>query len=123
MSKRIFVAEDDQAILDVIKIILENDGYTIETTDTGDNIHEKIQKFEPHVVLLDIWLSGHDGGEIAKELKKNEKTKDFPVVIISANNATQQIAKEAGVNDFLQKPFDIDDLLRVVKKHSRREGD
>lgn len=115
--KKIFVAEDDLAIQEIITIILEGEQYTTILTDTGEGIHEKIQLHEPSLVLLDIWLSGHDGGKIAKKLKSDSTTKHIPVIMISANNETEKIANEVGANGFLQKPFNIDDLLQIVKKH------
>lgn len=115
--KKIFIAEDDQSIQDIIKIILEGEQYITVVTDTGDGIHEKIQTHAPSLILLDIWLSGHDGGKIAKKLKADVSTQHIPVIMISANNETEKIAKEVGANDFLQKPFNIDDLLQIVKKH------
>lgn len=117
MKQKIFVAEDDRAILDIITIILEGDGYVVETTDSGENIAKKITSYEPHLILLDIWLSGHDGGVIAKQLKSENTTKQIPVIMISANNETEKIAKAVGADGFLQKPFNIDDLLQIVKTH------
>ncbi len=68
-------------------------------------------------MLLDIWLGGSDGGKIAKTVKSNKQTKHIPVIMISANNETEKITKEAGADDYLLKPFNIDDLLHIVRKH------
>jgi CheY-like chemotaxis protein len=116
--KKILVAEDDPGILEVIKIILEGEGYEIISTDDQETVHSLINDHMPKLILLDIWLSGYDGGKIAKHLKTKPETKHIPIVMISANNETPKIAKEAGADDYLLKPFDIDDLLRIVKKYS-----
>lgn len=118
MKKKILVAEDDTAILEVIKIILEGEGYEIISTDEKDTIFKLISSHNPGLILLDIWLSGHDGGKIAKYLKSNTDTKHIPVIMISANNDTEKISIESGADGFLLKPFDIDDLLKIVKKHA-----
>lgn len=117
MKKTVLIAEDDKAILEVVKLILENDGYNTVSSDNEEEIHNIIKKEPPHLILLDIWLSGYDGGEIARDLKHSDKTKHIPIIMISANNETQKITKEVGADGFLLKPFDIDDLLKIVKKH------
>ncbi len=117
MNKKILIAEDDAAILEVIKIILEGEGYAIISTDDKETIFSLITEHSPGLILLDIWLSGHDGGKIAKNLKTKEETQHIPVILISANNETAKITKESGADDYLLKPFDIDDLLKIVKKY------
>ena len=117
MKKKILLAEDDQAIVEVVKIILEQDGYAIIAADSEQAIHAALDEHKPDLILLDIWLSGHDGGEIAKLLKAKRETQHIPIIMISANNETEKIAKESNADDFLLKPFDIDDLLRIVRKY------
>lgn len=117
MKKKILIAEDDKAILEVVKIILENEGYIMLSADREKAIFDALEEHSPHLILLDIWLSGEDGGKIAKYLKQKDETKHIPIVIMSANNETEKITREAGADDFLLKPFNIDDLLYVVKKY------
>lgn len=117
MAKSILIAEDDKAIVEVVKIILDEAGYTTHTIEEGDSVAKIVKSKKPDLVLLDIWLSGEDGGQIAKILKGEDQTKNTPVIMISANNETEQIAKDAGADGFLKKPFDINDLLEIVEKH------
>lgn len=119
MKKKVLVAEDDKAILEVVKIILQDGGYDVMGVETGEGITTLIAKEQPHLVLLDIWLAGHDGGTIARNLRQANETKTIPIIMVSANNETEKIAKEVGANDFLQKPFNIDELLAMVERHSR----
>lgn len=118
MTKKILIAEDDTAILEVMKIILEGEKYEIISTDDKNTIYSLVLSQKPSLILLDIWLSGYDGGKIAKTLKANNETKNIPLIMISANNETEKITKESGANDFLLKPFDIDDLINIVKKYA-----
>jgi DNA-binding response OmpR family regulator len=118
MSKKILVAEDDQAILEVIKIILEGEGYSVVSAAKEGKIYSLITEHNPSLILLDIWLSGLDGGKIARNLKNKKETKNLPIVMISANNETDKITRESGADDFLLKPFDINDLLKIVKKYT-----
>jgi CheY-like chemotaxis protein len=62
-------------------------------------------------------MSGQDGREICKFLKTNDLTKDIPIIMISANRDTEKMAKESGADDFLEKPFQMKDLLEKVVKH------
>lgn len=119
MKKKILVAEDDKAIIEVVKIILENEGYSVLTADQGEHVYKLVDEHTPDMILLDIWLFGEDGGKIAKTIKSKSHTKHIPLVMMSANNETEKITKEAGADDFLLKPFNIDDLLYIVKKHTK----
>jgi DNA-binding response OmpR family regulator len=117
MKKKILVAEDDRAILEVVKIILEQEGFDTLFADREETIRSIIRDHKPDLILLDIWLGGSDGGKIAKSFKNDKQTKHIPIVMISANNETEKITKEAGADGFLLKPFNIDDLLQIVRKH------
>ena len=117
MKNKILLAEDDKAIVDVVRIILENDGYAVFTADQSKTVHQIISQHNPDMILMDIWLFGEDGAQIAKTIKANDKTKKIPLILMSANNATEKITKKVGADDFLLKPFNIDDLLYIVRKY------
>jgi len=96
--------------------MLEDDGYEVRTTFDGQT-EIIVPQYLPDIILLDIWMAGMDGRKICANLKANPLTKHIPIIMISANKDTQKIAKEAGADDFLAKPFEMDDLLRKVRKH------
>jgi CheY-like chemotaxis protein len=116
-GKKILVAEDDSGIVDVMKIVLENDGFEVITTMNGNNIL-KICEQKPDLIFLDIWMSGVDGNEICKQLKANINFKDIPVIIFSANKDTKQIAADCGADGFLSKPFELSELLNLAYRHT-----
>lgn len=113
---KIMIADDDPAILDATSMILEDEGYIVYTTTDGQTVN-RIKKSSPDLLLLDIWMSGVDGRDICRSLKADSVTKNLPVIMVSANRDTEKIAKEAGAEDFLAKPFDIEDLLEKVEKY------
>lgn len=115
-KKHILVADDDHAIGDALQAMLEDTGYCVTTTTDGKNV-EQLQKNFPDLILLDIWMSGMDGREICKRFKSQITTKHIPIIMISANTNGEKIAKEAGANDFVAKPFEINDLLAKIEKH------
>ena len=114
--KTIMVVDDDRAILDSVCIMLEFEGYQVYCTPDGGEVL-KLENNLPDLLLLDIWMSGMDGREICKQLKQNDATHHMPVVLISASQDIAQSALAAGANDFLAKPFDIDDLLGKIEKN------
>ncbi|HUQ84848.1 MAG TPA: response regulator [Candidatus Limnocylindrales bacterium] len=116
MSKKILVADDDPAIVDCVKMMLELDGYEVSTTVDGETIF-KMEKEYPDLLLLDIWMSGQDGREICKYLKKKKLTQNIPIIMISANKDAKRIAKEAGADDFIAKPFEMEDVLNKVRHY------
>ncbi len=117
MKKHVLVIDDDKGISEVIQIILEDNGYRVTVLSEGTDILKKVKKITPDLILLDIWMAGVDGRDVVKLLKKEDVTKDLPVIVISALSNPEKIAAEAGASDFLPKPFDMDDLLAIVKKH------
>jgi len=115
---KILLADDDLAIVDTMSMMLEDAGYEVETV-VDKAVVQETRKHLPDLLLLDIWMSGMDGREICKQLKSKEKTKHIPIIMISANKDTGRLAKEAGADDFLTKPFEMDDLLEKVAKFVR----
>lgn len=117
MSKKVLIIDDDLPILEVMKIILEEKGYEIEVISNPKNIEKKIEQSQPALILLDIWVAGMHGADIVKLIHNNNAISKIPVVLISANNEVEKIAKECGATSFLSKPFDIDDLAALVQKN------
>ena len=113
-QKRITVADDDPGILDAVGMMLEIEGYEVTSTLNGNTI--LTQKELPDVFILDIWMSGSDGRELCKKLKSEDRTKNIPVILISASNDLKRSAETAGADDFLAKPFEIDALLEKIEK-------
>jgi CheY-like chemotaxis protein len=115
--KRILVADDDTAILEVISMMLEDAGYDVKTTVNGQT-EKFVKEYSPHLILLDIWMAGMDGRVICKSLKGNKLTRHIPIVMISANKDTKKIAIESGADNFIEKPFEMDHLLATVAQYA-----
>lgn len=117
MKKRILVCDDDEGILDICKIVLQDKGYEVLTTDGFDEICKFAIKTSPDLILLDLWMPGIGGKETAKILKRNLNTSSIPIVIISASKDAARDATEAGADACLNKPFDIMELERTVARY------
>jgi DNA-binding response OmpR family regulator len=112
---RILVVDDDQSILDAMEITLKLQDYEVETTAKGEETFSKIETFRPDIILMDVYLSGMDGREICKQIKEQDQTRHIPVIIFSANKSMKDLFKESGANDFIGKPFNMDELYDKVK--------
>ncbi|HTI58226.1 response regulator transcription factor [Mucilaginibacter sp.] len=115
--RRILAVDDNEDILDIMKLILEDCGYEVETLTDGNAIFEAIKQTHPDLILLDVMLGNADGRELCKEIKARTEMQDIPVILVSASH---QVAERFTLNsgapdDFLAKPFDINDLLAKVE--------
>ncbi|MES2829259.1 MAG: response regulator [Bacteroidota bacterium] len=116
MSRRILAVDDDNDIVDIIKIILEDEGYEVTTLTNGREVLTSIAMSRPDLILLDVMLGGIDGRDICRAIKADANTSDIPVVMISASHNLHNLLTEKGSpNDFIAKPFDIDYLVKKVK--------
>ena len=113
--KKIIFAEDDPTIQDVVSHILQ-DQYEIRIFSQG----EELLKYEyelPDLFLLDKQLSGIDGLEICRFLKAREQTKHIPIIIISATPALDKLAKSAGADNIIEKPFSVKALREMIARY------
>ncbi len=111
---RILVVDDDIDILSVMEILLTMKGFEVEVTARGENTFPKIETFMPDLIILDVLISGHDGRAICKQLKTNEATKNIPVIMFSAHPGAAATIADYGADDFISKPFDVNDLIKKV---------
>jgi len=116
-KKKLLIVDDDEDILEFLKVILEEEGYSVITTDKDDYLEKLHDDSLPDLILLDLLLSGKDGREIVAYLKMQENTKHIPVIMFSAHPNAQEMSSNAGADDFVAKPFEIDLLLSKIAKH------
>ena len=112
----IYVCDDDDGILDVMTIVLEEAGFTVIQKTDGRAVMADIGNDLPDLLLVDLWMPTVGGEELTKKIKSNQELAHIPVIIISANRNTETIATAAGADGFLAKPFDIDELVALVRK-------
>jgi DNA-binding response OmpR family regulator len=115
MSK-ILVVDDDIDILSVMEILLSMKGFDVEVTSKGENTIAKIESFKPDLILLDVLISGYDGRAICKQLKSDKSTSHIPVIMFSAHPGAAATIAEYGADDFIAKPFDVNNLMQKVNE-------
>jgi len=113
----IFAVDDNENNLKILKMILEKEGYLVETLHDGTRAISLINEKRPDLILLDVLMPGVDGFEICRAIKENEATKRTPIIIISALNQLDDKIKgiELGADEFLTKPINKRELLTRVK--------
>ncbi|MCJ8210060.1 response regulator transcription factor [Mucilaginibacter sp. RS28] len=111
--KTILIADDDVAIVDSMAAILDFAGYEVLQVFDGTSVIESV-KAKPDLVILDIAMGGHNGLMVCRQLKRQVRTQHIPVLIMSAGHNVEEKAFEAGADDFLAKPFDMDMLQQRV---------
>lgn len=111
---KILIADDDEGILEVVKIVFQEKGYHTIPINNGQTIYDQVVEQQPHLVLIDLWMPGENGEKVTRRLKANPHTQHIPVIILSANRKTEEISNAAAADGFLLKPFDIDELENLV---------
>lgn len=114
MSKKVLIFDDDEDILAICTYILEEQGWEVNTFSNCNNVIEKVTSVMPDVILMDNWIPDSGGIVATQALKQQEKLKQIPVVYFSANNDIKTLAKQAGADSFLAKPFDLEELENIV---------
>jgi DNA-binding response OmpR family regulator len=114
--KRIIVVDDDPGIQDTLEMIFSRAGYEVTVFSGADPVLSGNYE-RPDAFILDKQLSGADGLDFCRFLKSQESTRHIPIIMLSANMYISRLAKEAGANDFVEKPFQLRELLATVKKY------
>ena len=115
-KKQILIIEDDRDILQVLETVLTYNEFEVSGINRTDDIYESIKKYRPDLVLTDYLLSGLNGGKICQLIKSNKDTCHIPVMLISAYPALATSFGNFGFDAFINKPFDINDLVAKIKQ-------
>ena len=123
MKKKILVVDDEEHILELLKINLEFSGYDAYIYETGKGALEVIEKIKPDLILLDLMLPEIDGIEICKRIRENSKFNKIKLLILSAKSdeIDKILCLEIGADDYITKPFSLRELLARIKAIFRRE--
>jgi CheY-like chemotaxis protein len=115
----ILVIDDNELQLNYLSDLLKSHGYTIQTLQDGSRAVEKIEKYKPGLIILDIMMPGIDGFTILKKIRDNQTTRSIPVIIYSskAYAVDQKKALFLGANSFLVKPVKGALIIEEIKKY------
>ena len=115
-TRSILVVDDDEVMRSALKRILETEGYKVIMASDGLELSKVLETTRLDLILLDVNLPWVDGYELCKLIKSNLALKAVPLVLVSARNSKQdiEIGFAAGCNDYVTKPFDIDNITGVI---------
>jgi len=117
MEKKILVIDDNADILELVTMILELDGFEVVSSKNGLETESLVAEHKPDAILLDVLLGNVDGRYLCHLVKSNSETSHIPVIMISASHAAKSIQEGyCQPDDFVSKPFDIDDLVFRIRK-------
>lgn len=121
MAKSVLIIEDYPETLDLLKALFVNEGYDVKIAVTGEAALEIAARDAFDVIILDIMLPRIDGFEVCRRIKANSKTKNIPVVVVTAFDVPDIVKRctAAGADEVVLKPFDPADLVSRVKKRSK----
>ncbi len=119
MNKKILVIDDQEELLELTRRVLKSRGYDVVTLADGENAIGVIKQESPQLILMDMLMPGKDGAQICQEIKSDSSIRHIPVIL-----TTGQILDESeysqegltGADDYLKKPFELDDLLAKIEK-------
>jgi len=114
---KVMVVDDAYSELQMMETILKSAGHQVITYLDGEALEDKMAAERPDVLLLDIVMPKRNGYEILRTLKKDERTRHTPVVVVSSKNQESDRAwgKRQGADEYLMKPFTADELLKAVR--------
>lgn len=110
---KILIVDDVMSNVLLLKVLLTNEKFAIATASNGRQALEQVEKENPDLVLLDVMMPDMSGFEVAQHLKSNPNTADIPIIFLTALNSTADIVKgfQVGANDFISKPFNMEELI------------
>ena len=119
MSYKVLVADDENEIRNLLRLYLENDGFTVADVASGDEVAGQIESFKPDIILLDVMMPGKDGIHVLKDIRE---VSNVPVMIISARTADAEriLGLNVGADDYICKPFNPLEVVARVKSMLRR---
>lgn len=119
-SKTVLVVDDDQDLISLVAMVLESEGYGVQTAADGREALEAVERGMPDLILLDMKMPIMDGWEFAREFRTKYDLQS-PIVVMTAAADARQCTEEIGAVGWIGKPFDLDMLVGAVGRWGRRE--
>ena len=117
--KRVLVVEDTEAVQLMIRRWISLEGYEVDLVSTGQEALERIEVLAPDLILLDVMMPGINGYAVCRKLRQNERTKNTPIIIVTALPAARDSdeGRLSGANEVMVKPLDGDELVKKVRSY------
>lgn len=113
--RKILVADDDEMLLESVKYFLEEKGLTVFVLSSIRKISQTIKEQKPDLIVLDLYFPDGRGGQVCCDLKVNKEAKKIPVLLISSHDNLKKIACDVKADDYLRKPFEVEELYKKIQ--------
>lgn len=115
--KTILIVDDDRDIVHAIETILALENYQTHHAYSGKECLHSVRTHKPDLILLDYMLPDTTGKELIASLREIETISSLPIILISAGHGVEEIGKDLPIQGWIEKPFELQDLLDVIAKH------
>jgi DNA-binding response OmpR family regulator len=117
--KKILVVDDEVDLVETVRFPLEMEGFNVLVSYNGEDALNQARKEKPDLILLDLMLPKLDGYKVCRLLKFDERYKHIPILMLTAKTQEKDkiLGKETGADEYITKPFDIDELMKKVKTY------
>jgi len=118
-EKKILIVDDEADIVETLKFLIESEGINCITAFDGEEALNKTKKEDPDLIILDVMLPKINGYKVCRLLKFDAKYKDIPILMVTARSQEEDkiIGSETGADEYITKPFNIEDLISTIKKY------
>jgi CheY-like chemotaxis protein len=116
----ILVVEDDPHVARLISLVLERNGQQAEVVADGTSALARAKEVRPTMIFADLTIKGMGGEQLCSTLKSQPETRHIPYVVVSGDRDIAEKARACGADDYMGKPFEFDDLVRLVKKYANQ---
>lgn len=123
-DKKVLIVDDEKDIVETIKFVLESEGISCITAYDGEEALNKAKTEKPDLIILDVMLPKINGYKICRLLKFDTKYKDIPILMVTARSQEEDklIGADTGADEYITKPFNIDDVITLVKKYLKERN-
>jgi len=118
----ILVVEDDPQVARLIALVLQRNGWKCEIVADGQTALRRTKELKPSMIFADLTIKGMGGDQLCAALKSQEDTKNIPYIVLSGDRDLAQKARKCGADDYMGKPFEFPDLIRLVDKYAGAES-
>lgn len=118
-KKKIMVVDDEENLLELLSVLLSEEGFDVITATNGKECLEKLKNVKPDLILLDMMMPGMSGRETCEKIRANPETKDLKVAFLTVarfSETGKEILRKMNVMDYITKPFDNQDLIARIRK-------
>jgi two-component system response regulator MtrA len=118
----ILVVEDDPQVARLISLVLQRSGYDSTVVSDGQSALDRAREVRPSMIFADLTIKGMGGEALCSALKASPETKNIPYIVVSGDRDIAEKARVCGADDYMGKPFEFDDLIRLVNKYARAQS-